>query len=47
LVEETIKALEYDGNLEYWDGKEIDRDYLDGETSDTGFVDGSIREVKE
>jgi hypothetical protein len=47
LVEETIKALEYDGNLEYWNGKEIDRDYLDGETSDTGFVDGSIREVKE
>ena len=47
LVEETIKALEYDGNLEYWNGKEVDRDYLDGETSDTGFVDGSIREVKE
>lgn len=47
LVEETIKALDYDGNLEYWNGKEIDRDYLDGETSDTGFVDGSIREVKE
>jgi hypothetical protein len=47
LVEETIKVLEYDGNLEYWNGKEIDRDYLDGETSDTGFVDGSIREVKE
>jgi hypothetical protein len=47
LVEETIKIREYDGNLEYWDGKEIDRDYLDGETTDTGFVDGSIREVKE
>ena len=47
LVEETIKVLEYDGNLEYWNGKEIDRDYLDGETADTGFVDGSIEEVKE
>ena len=46
LVEESIKIREYDGNLEYWNGKEIDRDYLDGETSDTGFVDGSIREVK-
>ncbi len=47
LVEETIKIREYDGNLEYWDGKEVDRDYLDGETADTGFVDGSIEEVKE
>ena len=47
LVEETIKIREYDGNLEWWDGKEVDRDYLDGETTDTGFVDGSIKEVKE
>jgi hypothetical protein len=47
LVEETIKIREYDGNLEYWDGKEIDRDYLDGETTDTGFVDGSIKQIKE
>ena len=46
LVEETIKIREYDGNLEYWDGKEIDRDYLDGDTTDTGFVEGSVREVK-
>ena len=47
LVEETIKIREYDGNLEWWEGKEIDRDYLDGETTDTGFVNGSIREIKE
>ena len=47
LVEETIKIREYDGNLEYWDGKEVDRDYLDGETTDSGFVDGSIKQVKE
>ena len=46
LVEETIKIREYDGNLEWWDGKEVDRDYLDGETTDSGFVDDSIREVK-
>jgi hypothetical protein len=46
LVEDTIKIREYDGNLDWWDGKEVDRDYLDGETTDTGFVDGSIREVK-
>jgi hypothetical protein len=47
LVEESIKIREYDGSLEWWDGKEIDRDYLDGETTDTGFVDGSIKQVKE
>jgi hypothetical protein len=46
LVEETIKIREYDGNLEYWDGREVDRDYLDGENIDSGFVNNSIREVK-
>ena len=47
LVEDIIRIRENDGNLEYWDGKEVDRDYLDGETTDTGFVDDSIEEVEE
>ena len=46
LVEETIKIREYDGNLDWWDGKEVDRDYFDAETTDSGFVNNSIREVK-
>jgi hypothetical protein len=46
LVEDTIRLREYDGNLEWWDGREVDRDYLDGETTDTGFVDDSIEEVE-
>jgi hypothetical protein len=45
LVEETIKIREYDGNLDWWDGKEVDRDYFDAETTDSGFVNNSIREV--
>jgi hypothetical protein len=47
LVEDIIRIRENDGNLEYWDGKEVDRDYLDGEITDTGFVDDSIEEVEE
>ena len=46
LVEDIIRIRENDGNLEYWDGKEVDRDYLDGETTDAGFVDDSIEEVE-
>jgi hypothetical protein len=46
LVEETIKIRDYDGNLEWWDGREVDRDYLDGESTDSGFVNNSIREVE-
>jgi hypothetical protein len=46
LVEDTIKIREYDGNLEWWDGKEVDRDYFDSETTDSGFVNNSIREVE-
>jgi hypothetical protein len=46
LVEDTIKIREYDGNLDWWDGKEVDRDYFDSETTDSGFVNNSIREVE-
>ena len=47
LVEDIIRIQESDGNLEYWDGREVDRDYIDAETIDTGFVDNSIEEVDE
>jgi hypothetical protein len=46
LVEDTIKIREYDGNLDWWEGKEVDRDYFDAETTDSGFVNNSIREVE-
>jgi hypothetical protein len=45
LVRKTIRMAEDDGNLEWWNGREIDRDYGDGETVDSGFVRGSIEEV--
>ena len=46
LVRETIEMIERDGNLEWWDGREIDREYLDGETTDVRLAGNSIREVK-
>ena len=46
LVRETIDLIERDGNLEWFDGREIDRDYIDGETTDVEFVKNSIREIK-
>lgn len=46
LVEDTIRMIDNDGNLEWYDGKEIDREYIDGETTDSGFIRGSIRERK-
>jgi hypothetical protein len=45
LVRETIRMAEDDGNLEWWNGREIDRDYGDGDTVDSGFVRGSIEEA--
>jgi hypothetical protein len=46
LVEDIIRIRENDGNLEYWDGKEVDRDYFPVETTDKGFVNDSIEEVE-
>ena len=45
LVRETIRMIENDGNLDWWEGREIDRDYGDGDTVDSGFVKDSIEEA--
>ena len=46
LVYDTIRMIESDGNLDWWEGREINRDYSDGDTVDSGFVDGSIKQIK-
>ena len=46
LVYDTIRMIESDGNLDWWDGREINRDYGDGDTIDYGFIDGSIKQIE-
>ena len=45
LVRGTIRLIDNDGNLQWWDGMEVNKDYGDGDTTDSGFVKGSIEEI--
>ena len=46
LVISTVQAEIAEGDLLYFDGKEVDTDYFDGETTDVKIDRSSIEEVK-
>jgi hypothetical protein len=46
LVFPTVQAMTNDGNFEYYDGTEGDKDYLDGETTDINYDHRSLRQIK-